>query len=117
MRCEDCPESKVILGEDGPSWMVPDPNSETCKDCMDELLDGIMDRHKESLDMLAKDDGTVLKPCPFCGSRDVGLHHFGDGFLDTVMVECNDCGVSMHSKDYELDEKDAIELWNRRVKE
>ena len=59
----------------------------------------------------------MIKPCPFCGSKDVGLHHFGDGFLDTVMVECNDCGVSVHSKDYELDEKDAIELWNRRVKE
>ena len=60
---------------------------------------------------------TELKPCPFCGSHVVRMHDFGDGVFDTVMIECQNCGVSVHSKDFELNEKEAIELWNRRASE
>ena len=116
MRCEDCPESKLILGEDGPAWMVPDPNSETCKGCMDELIGEIMERHKETLDMLAKDDGPVLKPCPFCGSTDVRLvnaSHDGDEWS----VTCKDCNVWADHMHDAMTKEQAMELWNRRVKE
>lgn len=59
MNCSGCPESKLVLREGEPAEMVMDPNSETCKECMNEQINTIMERHKESLDMLAKDDGTV----------------------------------------------------------
>ena len=38
MNCGNCPESKLVLKEDGPAEMVMDPDSETCRDCMDEQI-------------------------------------------------------------------------------
>lgn len=57
-----------------------------------------------------------LKPCPFCGSKDIGTSYhlpmFGEDML--YFVVCNDCGaMSYHSRV----EKRAIEAWNRRVHE
>lgn len=56
MNCNSCPESKLVLKDGEPAEMVMDPNSETCKNCMAEQIGEIIERHKESLDMLAEDD-------------------------------------------------------------
>lgn len=51
-----------------------------------------------------------LKPCPFCGSKDLELL----GHFSIRWVACNSCYAESGS--YDTDEE-AIEAWNRRVKE
>ena len=56
----------------------------------------------------------ILKPCPFCGSTEVEI----DGRDEGYGVLCRNCGVWATSGLWWFnDSKDAIELWNRRVKE
>jgi len=52
---------------------------------------------------------TELKPCPFCGG-------FGQVTIDmfAAYVNCNDCNACSGDCDTE---KEAIEAWNRRVKD
>lgn len=78
---------------------------------------------------------SIIKKCPFCGGDGVirkintGLH--GGKWIDSLRVECSDCGAS-RSDYYEsvitrdaygeiIVEKDgraaAIEEWNKRVSE
>ena len=63
-----------------------------------------------------------LKPCPFCGSRDIAnvsaghagptdVWHAGDGIF---AVDCRDCGASVPNR-YRNDL--VVEAWNRRVGE
>ena len=57
-----------------------------------------------------------LKPCPFCGSTGEIEHK---RVLDTWIVQCSnqECPASyMIGWDYDTAE-DAIEAWNRRVKD
>jgi len=51
---------------------------------------------------------TELKPCPFCGSRDVKLLKI----LSCYSVMCNQCNST--TDDYFDDEKGALEAWNKR---
>ena len=56
---------------------------------------------------------TKLKPCPFCGSKDV---YFGgaDGFWYVEdFIHCLGCGVVVK----EGHDGEVIEKWNRRAKE
>ena len=56
----------------------------------------------------------ALKPCPFCGSSDVEMEDHEEGYG----ILCRNCGVWATSGLWWFnDSKDAIELWNRRVKE
>jgi Lar family restriction alleviation protein len=48
-----------------------------------------------------------LKPCPFCGSANVGIHVFS---TLTVSVECKSC----FSQGAVADAEPAIRLWNTR---
>lgn len=111
MNCNSCPESKLALKDGEPAEMVMDPNSETCKSCMDELIKDTIERHKESLDMLAEDDGLMLKPCPFCGSTKAYCEK--DFFVDPTII-CPDCGMGIFSISHA---EDMVKKWNRRVKE
>ena len=53
-----------------------------------------------------------LKPCPFCGGEaevqndwsDIGKYYW---------VACTEC--SANTKDYEYNQDEAIETWNRRA--
>lgn len=49
-----------------------------------------------------------LKPCPFCGSRRVGVYHTWDG---TNMVLCEYCGACSTRR---LIPEEVMALWNRR---
>ena len=49
-----------------------------------------------------------LKPCPFCGSKDIRYAHY----LGKVAVSCTDCGSSGEMGD---DVYEAARLWNRRA--
>lgn len=56
-----------------------------------------------------------LKPCPFCGGKpfvSARLPYFGETL--TVAVVCEDCNAASKHK---VNEKDAIEAWNRRVED
>lgn len=64
-------------------------------------------------DLFAK---TELKPCPFCGSKDVHLI-MADSTCGGWSVTCKDCNVWVDHIFNAMSEKKAIELWNRRVKE
>ena len=58
---------------------------------------------------------TALKPCPFCGSVNIGLcSSFGDATTDEnyVNVECVSCGAQGATK---LGEIRAAEAWNKRA--
>ena len=117
MKCDGCPESKLILGGNGPAEMVMDPDSETCKGCMDEQIGEIMERHRGSLDMLAKDDGLVLKPCPFCGaSAEYTQYSYDHPSAPCTyhLVRCTECCAKVETT---TTAADAMEQWNRRVKE
>ena len=46
-----------------------------------------------------------LKPCPFCGSRDI------DYGGDWIGIECRSCGAS---GPYRNDKTTCVEIWNRR---
>ncbi len=54
-----------------------------------------------------------LKSCPFCGSKDVEVDKREEGYG----ILCHNCGVWATSGWWWLNNsKDAIELWNKRVK-
>ena len=54
---------------------------------------------------------TDLKPCPFCGSKNLSC--FNDGYL--IQIFCNACGArtGLHQHDPKCDK--AVEAWNRRA--
>jgi Lar family restriction alleviation protein len=53
-----------------------------------------------------------LKPCPFCNGKPLyctGIFGMsGHGYY----IQCNDCGAESHM---DIDDKQAIEAWNKRV--
>ena len=58
---------------------------------------------------------TTLKPCPFCGSVNIGLcSSFGDATTDEnyMNAECMNCGAQGATK---LGEIRATEAWNKRA--
>lgn len=54
-----------------------------------------------------------LEPCPFCRKQLAITWHIGH-FTKPWVVECYGCGAQGPRA---YDEKEAIELWNRRVSE
>lgn len=54
-----------------------------------------------------------LKPCPFCGGKNLYRHKDSDG-LGQTWVWCADCGASGPVKE---ERSHAIEAWNRRTNE
>lgn len=49
-----------------------------------------------------------LKPCPFCGSRDIEVVRYGTNRVSCI-VQCEDCGCKLESN--EIGHGDA---WNMR---
>lgn len=73
---------------------------------------------------------TKLKPCPFCGSEEIGITSFTeDDFISEYSIygeiycHCRGCGARGHiidyyeSDDYYTAHKSAIEAWNNRAYE
>ena len=54
-----------------------------------------------------------LKPCPFCGSTEVHILHYGTNSEHSVV--CDNCHVWVDHIFEALSEEQALELWNRRV--
>ncbi len=55
-----------------------------------------------------------LKPCPFCGGEAKMLEEYDVMIGKTYyFVECTECTGTIFSG--EINEKEAIEAWNRRV--
>jgi Lar family restriction alleviation protein len=57
----------------------------------------------------------ILKPCPFCGSRDVARMRSSD---DYKFVECDDCGPWAKINDPEARpsaDESAAKAWNTRT--
>jgi len=57
---------------------------------------------------------TELKPCPFCGSKEVEYSDYVPG-TDVMGIVCSGCGITFVPTAY--CEDTAIEEWNRRVEE
>ena len=62
-----------------------------------------------------------LKPCPFCGSKNISIHIWE--IMESFFIMCKDCPARMEdmiegkdgiNKPTNL--KDAIKYWNRRSK-
>ena len=56
-----------------------------------------------------------LKPCPFCGSGDIGLWESHSRFTtwnNVHFVQCNACGAT---SDAFPSIEEAIKAWNRRT--
>ena len=59
---------------------------------------------------------TELKPCPFCGSKDVDVRTHKSLFVtNTYGIICLDCGIQT-GQSY-TNKLAAIRVWNRRVKD
>lgn len=56
---------------------------------------------------------TEIKPCPFCECGQMMTWHIGH-FAKPWIVECTKCSASGPHADTE---KEAIELWNKGVRE
>lgn len=56
---------------------------------------------------------TTLKPCPFCGSSNIDIHHQNM----VVLVECMGCFTRKHVWAKSLDDgrKQAESFWNKRA--
>jgi Lar family restriction alleviation protein len=54
-----------------------------------------------------------LKPCPFCGHKDIKIEYRGDGYV----VYCYKCDAEMNvcGDECASHRQDAIDQWNRRV--
>lgn len=52
-----------------------------------------------------------LKPCPFCGSKEVRMRF--DSVIESYYVTCKKCGAEV-SQFYGLKDE-AVEAWNRRA--
>lgn len=52
-----------------------------------------------------------LKPCPFCGSHNVGVFHYKAALRDSFACNCYNCHVGMYPVETE---EQAIEDWNTR---
>ena len=50
-----------------------------------------------------------LKPCPFCGSTELGVYF--DKRVEASVVSCRDCGGNIQRET----KKEAVEAWNRRA--
>lgn len=59
-------------------------------------------------------DLTDLKPCPFCGSRN--LNYYINQYLGGC-ITCVDCKLMMCENGCRLTLEELIERWNRRVGE
>ena len=63
---------------------------------------------------------TELKPCPFCGSKDVQCGELGEFMKGRYFIHCNKCQTSGPLSKQSLNEedglKDAIKKWNRSAK-
>lgn len=55
-----------------------------------------------------------LKPCPFCGSKDVHLLNASHN-NEEWSVTCKDCNIWVDNMMCDMTKEQAIELWNRRV--
>lgn len=61
-----------------------------------------------------------LKPCPFCGSKDIKFAAFdakdGGVVLCMMCIKCEACGptVDPRPNEGEAEYNDAISAWNRR---
>jgi len=75
---------------------------------------------------MAGENPTTLKPCPFCGSLEVGVvtrdvEPQGDPWYGKkleMFVECHDCSAALFNQywhDGFSTEMDAIAAWNRRA--
>jgi len=53
-----------------------------------------------------------LKPCPFCGGKDISLVTICAGRKNFYYVTCCDCGIFTVTRD---NETDCIKIWNRRA--
>lgn len=56
-----------------------------------------------------------IKPCPFCGSKDIDCFDTDFGVADNpfvYIVQCENCNANIYAKSRALE--DAIELWNKR---
>ena len=55
--------------------------------------------------------GYKLKPCPFCGSKDVDLWWSDDPYADEGSeVTCSNCGLSANNY---ANDASAVEAWNK----
>ena len=53
-----------------------------------------------------------LKPCPFCGSKNITLYEHEDF---GCYIVCENCNSAMGTVNEPLDETEVIEHWNRRM--
>ena len=56
-----------------------------------------------------------LKPCPFCGSKNVYMPHIGGELVGIVF--CPDCGLYCTMERNYASEKEIADRWNRRTAE
>lgn len=57
-----------------------------------------------------------LKPCPFCGGE-AAIREYSNGFNIWFRVRCDSCGVAQDGIRNGYGKEQAVEAWNRRVKE
>ena len=54
---------------------------------------------------------TILKPCPFCGSKNIWVNEAGKD-TDMWFVQCDDCYATFPHFD---SKEEAVTAWNKRI--
>lgn len=57
-------------------------------------------------------EGTILKPCPFCGKTPVMADYFGHYEKQSWVVHCRDCDLSLNG---DATQEEAAIRWNTRA--
>lgn len=85
-------------------------NNEYCDDSF--KVDSIEEKDHKENDTKPNQDFVELKPCPFCGSKNIELS--AEEYYDKdvfYIVSCNNCGAKIEGSGRN---KEAAEAWNTR---
>lgn len=113
---------KVFFGKVNISaeFFIESNNVEKIKEKIKNEIIGTLEPRYSEIDKsprrrLIMSNDIILKPCPFCGSKDIELsaeeYHDKDVFY---IVSCNNCGAQIEGSGRG---KEAAEAWNTRKEE
>lgn len=105
LKCPKCGEDEEIY-----HYINEERYGIKCEKCGHEVR-GFETVEEAEFKWLSGNDLNALKPCPFCGNEAKIMRGCGEDWVQCTNPKC-ECASSMHTMTSQ-----AIQIWNRRVKE